>query len=196
MSWRLLRYEKYLNKTDDVSFVVNHYLSQGFEVEETSNAAATSIMGYVRDRFCRQMSIFRTETLNLSKLKMPNKGKRKRGSSLPSRAANITSQAVTSQLSNDKAHVSHQEPNSWATCAFQVELSTVQAPIQQLGPLSPRNPHRNPPGCSYGQSFPYMTTMSTNSGRQKQPTPALGASQPQQNPGKSFHIRVSENKLN
>ncbi|EED22701.1 hypothetical protein TSTA_061890 [Talaromyces stipitatus ATCC 10500] len=139
-------YEKYLNRTDDVSFVVHHYLSQGFEVEESSNAAATSIMGYVKDRFCRQMSIFRKETLNLSRPQMPNKGKRKRGYSSPSRPANTAPQTVTSQQPNDEAHASQQEPNSWATFTCQqVELSTDKTPIQQPGlstplPLSPRNP--------------------------------------------------------
>jgi hypothetical protein len=102
-------------------------------------------MGYVRERFCFQVSIFQAETLNPSRLKKLNKGKRKRGSSSPARPANTASQAVQSQQPNVEAYAS-QQPNTWATFTCQqAELSTVQTPIQQPGlstrlPLSPRSP--------------------------------------------------------
>lgn len=133
----MLRYEKYLNRTDDVSFVVHHYLSQGFKVEESSNAAATSIMKYVRDRFCRQMSMFREETLNLTTPKMTSKGKRKRGYSSPSQPSGTASQTATSQQPNDEAH-------AWATVTRQQpRLSTVytqqQPELSTQLPLSSRS---------------------------------------------------------
>lgn len=234
VSWRLLRYEKYLNKTEDVSFVVSHYISQGFRVEDKSNAAATSIMEYVRERFYAQMSIFRREMLNI-KPKILHKGKRKRGSR--PRPANTVFQAVNSQQHDShgsepnsayplEVHASQQAPNHWASEPTALDISVMSppiihrrgthvlhspsqshdtAPIGVSDSLSGRNQsraenegvhttqnavkdlgffHMRRDSRFTDQNFPFMNTMSTNSQRQEQIAPALGASQSQHNPGK------------
>lgn len=57
----LTRYEKYLNKGEDVDTVLSHYRSIGFQQESTAKSAAASIMGVIAGRLNSQVSIFRLD---------------------------------------------------------------------------------------------------------------------------------------
>lgn len=57
----LSRYEKYLNRSDDVDTVLDHYKSTGFQQDSSTISAAAKIMDVIKDRFESQISLFEIE---------------------------------------------------------------------------------------------------------------------------------------